>query len=268
MTCEERKDQIGLYAMNALDPEERSELRAHLQSGCPACNGYRAEVEALLDLLPLALTPVDPGPDVRSRLMDRISVRRSASPLSTVEPKHPRRMGRLFDAMLGGAIAAAVAAFAVWMLLGRDRAAIQSLQAQVARHDSELGSLQTSVQSTDQTLRVLQSPAVQVVSAEGTAAQPTALARVFLDRPRGTVYFYAAGLKPLAKDKTYELWLINDQKKAIPFGTFDVNSLGEASVQRNLPADAGRIAVVAVTDEPTGGVPQPTGSIQLKGAIQ
>jgi anti-sigma-K factor RskA len=270
MTCEERKDLIGLYAMDSLDREDQEEISAHLQTGCPACSGYLAEVEAILDVLPLALNPVAPPPELRARLMKRISSGKSGLAVLPADAAKPQRgwFGRVGDAFIGGAIAAALGTVAVAFLLDHNRQQIESLRTQVARHDEQLGALQTSIESSGKTLRMLESPSVQVVSAEGTEAQPKALARVFMDKSRGTLFLYTAGLKPLPAGKTYELWLINDQKKAIPSGTFDVNREGEASLERTVPPDAGRIALVAVTDEPVGGVPQPTGTIQLKGAIQ
>jgi anti-sigma-K factor RskA len=154
------------------------------------------------------------------------------------------------------------------LLLDQNRRQIESLRMQVVRHDELIGSLQTTIQATGKTMRMLESPSVQVVAALGTEVQPTASARVFLDKSQGAVSFYASGLKPLPADKTYELWLINDKQKPIAAGTFDVNRAGEASLERKVPAEAGHIVLVAVTEEPAGGVPQPTGAIQIKGTIQ
>jgi anti-sigma-K factor RskA len=270
MTCEERKDLIGLYAMGSLDREDQEEISAHLQTGCPTCSGYLAEIEAIVDVLPLALNPVAPPPELKARLMKRISDGELSLPVRPAGIGGPPRgwFGRVGDAFIGGAIAAAIGTVAVGFLFDHNRQQIESLRTQVARHDEQLGTLETSIESSGKTLRMLESPSVQVVSAEGTEAQPRALARVFMDRSRGTLLLYTAGLKPLPPDKTYELWLINDQKRAIPSGTFNVNREGEASLERMVPSDAGRIALLAVTAEPAGGVPQPTGAIQLKGAIQ
>lgn len=268
MTCDERKDLLGLYATDALEPEERSDLRAHLLSGCPACNGYLTEVESILALLPLGLTPVVPSPEVKTRLLERISSGR-ASPGHSENPLAQRKwFGRMTDAFIGGAIAAGIGALAVGLMHDRDRQAIDALKTQVARHDEQLGALQSSMLNADQTLQSLKPPAILMVSAEGTTAQPDAFARVFIDKPRGTLHLYAASLKPPGEGKTYELWLINDKSQKIPAGLFDVNRHGEASLERSVPADAGHIVAVAVTDEPKAGVPQPTGTIQILGKVQ
>jgi len=259
---------LGLYVMGALDPDERQELRAHLQSGCPACNGYLAEVEAIVALLPLGLTPVIPRPELKDRLLKRTSsVQEPHMRLGQTRPQR-KGFGRLIDGFIGGAVAAGIGTLAIGLLLDRDRQAIESLKIQVARHDEQLGTLQSSLQSADQTLQSLRPPAILMVSADGTPAQPNAFARVFIDMPRRTLHLYAASLKPPGEGKAYELWLINDKQRKIPAGLFDVNRHGEASLERTVPADAGHIVAVAVTDEPKAGVPQPTGTIQILGKVQ
>ena len=74
MTCQERRDLILLYAadLDALEPAERDELRAHLAGGCPSCAGALAEAEATMAQLPQALDPVTPSPQARDRLMQRV----------------------------------------------------------------------------------------------------------------------------------------------------------------------------------------------------
>jgi anti-sigma-K factor RskA len=109
---------------------------------------------------------------------------------------------------------------------------------------------------------------VQVVALAGGEPQPGARGRIFWDRARGEWRFYAAELRPPGPGRTYELWLIDDRNRKIPAGTFDVDARGEGELHVSLKVDAGTIVAAAVTDEPAGGVAQPTGSIQLVGAIQ
>jgi anti-sigma-K factor RskA len=134
------------------------------------------------------------------------------------------------------------------------------MRADLARLDGELRA------ATD-TLHVLRSPAVQVVTLGGGAPQPGARGRIFWDRSRHEWLFFATELRPVAPGRTYELWLIDDRDRKIPAGTFDVDARGEGQLRVSLPADAGTIVAAAVTDEPAGGVDVPTGSIHLVGSI-
>jgi Anti-sigma-K factor rskA len=99
-------------------------------------------------------------------------------------------------------------------------------------------------------------------------AQPDALGRVFIDTTGGKWYFFSAGMKPPPPNKTYELWLCcGDQK--LPGGTFEVNQDGVATLMGNVPPmPAGEQIVLAVTDEPIGGMPAPTGQMQIVGNLQ
>ena len=72
MTCDDRRDQMLLYVVGALDDDERQSLEQHLQTGCPQCAGALAEARAIIKHLPLALDPVDPPPRTKGRLMERI----------------------------------------------------------------------------------------------------------------------------------------------------------------------------------------------------
>jgi anti-sigma-K factor RskA len=127
--------------------------------------------------------------------------------------------------------------------------------------------LQEEVRNASSTLRLLRNPAVQVVSLGGGEPQKEAAGRIFWDRKNAEWTFYAANMKPAGAGKTYELWFITADQKKVRAGIFDVDAQGEATLTVPVPATLGEIALAAVTDEPAGGVDQPTGSIQLVGKV-
>jgi anti-sigma-K factor RskA len=140
------------------------------------------------------------------------------------------------------------------------------LRSELASQDAHLRSLEAAVQTATMTVRMLRSPAVQVVSL-GNAESPRIAGRIFWDRPGREWRFYAAGLKPPGPGRTYELWFITADQKKIPAGTFNVNEAGEGELVVQVPEGVGALALAAVTDEPEGGVPQPTGKIHLAGTL-
>ena len=107
-----------------------------------------------------------------------------------------------------------------------------------------------------------------MVQLEGGTAQPSATARILTDQQSHQWLLLATGMTPQPPDKTYELWFITADQKAIPGGTFNVNEKGTGTLLANVPRDIGPIAMAAVTDETAGGVPAPKGSIQLQAKIQ
>jgi anti-sigma-K factor RskA len=78
---------------------------------------------------------------------------------------------------------------------------------------------------------------------------------------------YTRRLPPAGRDRTYELWLITDDDRKVPAGTFDVDTEGSGMLRLEIPEGVGTIVAAAVTDEPAGGSAQPTGTIRLLGVI-
>src|SRR3954464_10698351 len=80
VTCDERQDQIFLYAADQLEPAEMEELRRHLSTGCPTCAGALAEAEATLAQVAASLDGIEPRPETRDALMSRIAPTNSGIP--------------------------------------------------------------------------------------------------------------------------------------------------------------------------------------------
>lgn len=274
MTCEERKEQLLLYAADALDPDEREEVQTHLRSGCPRCAGSLAEAEAVLAHLPLVLEPVAPSPGLRERLMERIRSEDSAE--AAAREKSPRvvpfpgaaRADRWLDAWLKPAIAAGLATAIVYGLtalpLRRER---QSLREELRAQADQIHRLESTVEQAAETARLLESREAVVAMLAGSKPQPEAWGRILWDREHGTVHFYTGNLKPPGPGRTYELWLITEGQEKIPAGTFDVDASRRGLLVARVPKEVGKVVFAAVTDEPAGGVPQPTGSIHLLGKL-
>lgn len=273
MTCEECRDNLVQYHLETLDEGEREQVLAHLQSGCADCVEYLSQVRSTLEALPLGLVPEPMSEAAADRLMARVRSSGGAGHrtrrVTPPEPANrPSRFRRLAEAFAAGAVAATITAAVFWNAFDRERKSVAGLRDELARTQQSLDQLQSTVRVTDEAVKLLQSPAVQLVSLQGTQAQPRAKARVLWDTERGAWHFYAAGLSTPQPGKTYQLWLINSDQKKISGGTFGVTARGEASLLAQAAPDAGRIVAVAVTDEPRGGVPQPTGQIQLVGQVQ
>jgi anti-sigma-K factor RskA len=241
MTCEERREQFLLDAIGALEAEELGELRAHLASGCVVCAGAAAEGLALAANYASQIAPVKPDPTVLDRLMSRVnaSVDRSTGPIP-IRPVRaapsPRRPSRWLIAAVAASLAAVITAGVMWPRV-RDG-------------------------------RILQTPDLRYVSLAGSTPQPNAHGRIFWDADHGVWHVYVFDLAPPPSGKTYELWFIGNDGQKTRAGLFDVNRRGDANLVVQVPGDLGPLAAAAVTDEPEGGVEQPTGSIQLVGKIQ
>ena len=271
MTCDDRRDLFLLYVADALDAAEREDLRLHLASGCVACAGHLAEARATFAALPLALDPVVPPPDLLGRVMARID-----RDTAVAAPARRRSAWWLIPTAAAAGLAAAVT-FAV--VTRRDRAAVADaqltynadaraalLQAALADRDQTVAELRRKLDGQQQLVDALRSPDARVVPLAGSA-QPGASARLVWDPAGGRSVLLATGLAPAAAGKTYELWFVTADQKKVPAGTFAVDATGSATLSAPVAAGLAPLAAAAVTDEPTGGTPAPTGHFQLLGKV-
>jgi anti-sigma-K factor RskA len=80
----------------------------------------------------------------------------------------------------------------------------------------------------------------------------------------GTIVFTAHGLPPIPADRVYQLWAVVGNA-AISGGIFTADASGRGQLVTELAPMDGVPAAIAVTLEPAGGVPQPTGPKYLLG---
>ncbi|MGH7432024.1 MAG: cupin domain-containing protein [Candidatus Methylomirabilales bacterium] len=69
---DEIREQLAIYAMDALDETSAREWEAHLTTGCPVCRRELAEIRSTLALLPWGLPAVGPSEQVKTRLFERV----------------------------------------------------------------------------------------------------------------------------------------------------------------------------------------------------
>ena len=96
---------------------------------------------------------------------------------------------------------------------------------------------------------------------KGSGPQPGATGRVIWNEARGG-YVYVAGLAPLPPDRAYELWTISGGTPR-PAGLLAVDASGTGGHRIEPAAGERSVDVFAITIEPGGGTPAPTGPIVL-----
>jgi anti-sigma-K factor RskA len=237
-----------LYVTDALDASEQAEVRAHLATGCPACAGALAEAQAVVAHVPMALDRIEPPTSVKQKLMERID-RSESAPIpvtrtpgqSAAPPRISSARSSISRTILTSAIAASIGALIV--------AATLWWPAQ-------------------KKVNLVENENVKLVAMAGADLQPKASGKIFWDKQKNDWHVYVFDLKPPAPGQEYELWFITPGQKKIPAGTFMVDASGKASLVVKVPADIGPIALAAVTNEPLGGLPQPSGQVQLLGEVK
>ena len=273
------EDRLPAYALGALEGEERAELEAHLATGCPRCAALLTGWEADLAALAAQAPEVQPSDVTRSRLLRRVRVEaesQTVSPGPVPSPdRPPRRSGLAVWALAASIVAVAFSLGALWSQLrisgdvdslARERDRVERELAQVrdelSRARSELTGLRTHVERLAVSVQTLGGGGRTFVLA-GLEGAPQAGGAAFVDPRTGRAVFHAYGLPPAPSDKTYQLWWIAEGQP-VSAGVFEVDETGSASLEIEAvpPED---IDLWAVTVEPAGGVPQPTGAMVLRG---
>src|SRR5438093_525097 len=81
----------------------------------------------------------------------------------------------------------------------------------------------------------------------------------------GTLAGVAAGLPPAPEGKTYQLWAIVGKSPPVSAGVFTVDAGGTGSLRVPPLTGVGKVDIFAVTLEPAGGLPAPSGKMYLAG---
>jgi anti-sigma-K factor RskA len=259
-------EHAAIYALGALDETERASFEAHLAT-CDVCTAEVSELRNVAGLLAMAAPDVGPPSRLRERILaDARAVRPSsaapidASPATTSAARVHRGASRSAfgrGALVPWLAAAAAVAFAAYFGQQYRGERHQRLAAQqaLAAARAAVDSTATAVARRDSVIASLIAPDVQTVTVSGSGPSPSA--RYFLDRRAGRIVIAANSLPPAASGRTYQLWGIQTGRPPVSLGTFNTDSSGRALTTLPIPAGL-RIAVTAVTDEPSGGSAQPT----------
>jgi len=111
---------------------------------------------------------------------------------------------------------------------------------------------------------ILAAPDLARIDLAGQPAAPSASARALWSRSRGLV-FTASNLPPLPAGRVYQLWVLSSQPAPMSAGLLKPDFAGNITATIATPPDMPQPVAMAVTLEPDGGVPAPTGDKYLVG---
>lgn len=240
---EQFADDLAIYAVGALEGDERAALERHLQD-CAAC---RRELDALRgDMGSLALSASHATPPARAR-------QRLLSAIAAEPRRQPGASRNLWWTLVPSLAAACLALIALVLLSDQShmRGELADLQRTSAQQEQKL-------RQADEVVATLTDPAAVRFTLSATKTPPQPQGKTIYARDRGTLIFVASNMPALPAQKTYELWLIASSGAAIPAGLFQPDAHGNATLV-NPPLPVGVEAkTFAITVEPASGSPAPT----------
>jgi len=279
-----------LYALGGLAEPERARLEQHVADGCAECEAaLRANLEIAAQLL-LAVAAASPAPAVQERLFARVRGDGATSGGSAGGgPFAAGGQGRRGSMSTRVPLAAAAGVLLVLGLsalsavlgtrLAREREVNADLEDALAYEESISWALVREME-TERSRRVavedrvtglsrivsaLEAPLARSLALAGQGEFQRAVARAYIEPESGRLILYAHNLPPVPDGRTYQIWVIvEDRPRSV--GLFRSDSAGEAKYDTGRLQDLDGPVTVAVTLEPEGGAPKPTGPIVLAGS--
>jgi anti-sigma-K factor RskA len=261
------RDQAELFVVGALDAREREAFEAHLR----ACAECAAEVRALGEVttaMAQAVPQEAPSPQLREKILSAAAAARLPVVPVPVEA-HAQARSSVIGPWLAMAASIAVAvALGAYSLSLRNRvidleAQLQEAEQRVAESELKMASVVRASAVAESRLAVLTAPDMTRVLLEGQPPAPQASGRAFWSRSRGLL-FTASGVPAAPPGKTYQLWLVA-ANIPISAGLITPDPDGNMTALFPSPDLQPQAVVVAMTLEPQGGVPSPTGDKYLVG---
>ena len=252
----EFEDRIALFALGLLAGYELRKIEEHLDTGCEVCNALLEDSELVFTNLPYALPDSPLSPDLEKRILDKIE-----------ETETTGRKPLLSDFWngvsplwlnLGSALAVALIVFLI-------TANLTLLNRMVLREDN-IRALRAKLGEDEEMMHYVRNPAVDVVNLAGSMPESEASGKLLWDKDTNDALLLVSNVPALVPGKTYQFWVVEDGEPH-SMGTFTVNRKGENMMEiKCMPKDSGRVEF-AVTLEPEGGMPHPTGATYLAGSL-
>lgn len=235
-----------------------------------------SELTATASLLPLTLERKTPRAHVKEQLLKKIAlsarareaVRRRVEELTQPPPVMRRPSWVPWGIVAALAMAAVFALFVLQILrtVDRQNTELIALREEKAQMQTRLVALEDELMRKEEQLRVLSAKEIHISLMGGSAVHPVGYGKIIWDPDRRSAILHVSNLPAVPENKDYQLWIIQDQKK-ISAGVFAVRDTAANFFRIDSLAvtNPKQITAFAVTLEPKGGMPQPTGDIYMVG---
>ncbi len=247
-------DDLPLLALGACQGDERKRIEEHLATGCDLCDTELSALRDAVALLPYTLPERRPPDGLKERVLaDVARLAEGEAPVAAPSPSGTQRGWRI-----GLALAAAAGLGVAIFLAATRQKEIEILQA-------EKQSLAALLNEQERQVAWMRDPGVRMALLKGLDGPASARFLFHAGVKQGLLF--ARGLPPAPEGKCYELWVFVEGDPS-PGGVFDPGPEGAIVFQVPRLECLGRNPDrFAVSVEPEGGAPRPTGPVVLLGGL-
>jgi hypothetical protein len=265
MEHQEYKELLAISALDALDGTDALHLEAHLKT-CVECRGEISELRDAAGLLAHAGPIQAPSEDLRARILADARVEghslRPSDKLANVTPIAKSSFTSQWLRIAAILLLVGVAFVLISMILVSQRE-IGTLKAEIEAQKFDLNREREARMEGQKVLAVIMSRDAKTIQLAGTQTAQNARAMLVFDQKSGRAVLMTDGLPMTSDDKAYEVWFIPKGHAPMPGKVFTVDSSGHAMINDQMPSEAMKDAVIAITVEPRSGSSAPTGAIYL-----
>jgi anti-sigma-K factor RskA len=273
----DRHDTIGAmldeYALGQLSQDERRSVETHVRE-CDVCAADLRQLAVVMEGLAHSIDPVTPPAALKQRVLASVALEPQEPPRTAAESNvitmPPKGVKIRRGVHPGWLAAAAVVILGLGVALYSTDATRRLLIDDVQESQAAVVDLQRRIdlyaEQADLAVSILTAGDMQPVAMSGKENATSSTARAYWSPTRGLLI--VANELPLPPPgRVYQVWVIGGGKP------FSAGLLGEQGARRGMliaPPPTGVVPgaiTVAVTDEPPGGLPAPSGSIHLAGSI-
>lgn len=261
------EEDFDLYRFGVLDGTDKAEFEAHL-ADCPECRMKLEAARRRVALLALAAPDLKPPPELRERVLELFRAQGPRRREVAAPARAPRRLwAPVWAAALAG-VSLVLLVAAAWLARENFRLSRTLAELEIAHKQLEASNLEMKAAAAhaQTVLDVLSGSQTIQVDLSPQAAHPAPHGKAFYNRARGLLV-YTTDLNSLPSDHIYELWLIPTEGNPVDVGIFNTDSHGDGEVILPSMPQGLTAKAFAITIEPAGGVPAPTGPMVLVGPV-
>jgi anti-sigma-K factor RskA len=266
-----REEDFDLYVLGALEGDEKQAIESHLRA-CADCARKLASARGRIAALSFSAPRVAPSAAVKERLMRQVRAQSQAEAQAGAEAESRSGAkglaresartessrglaGRWWLAVLAPACAVLML-FSLYLWRENDR-----LQHDVNQFRSVMITQQRELDETRNVAHLFEAQDTLKVSLAPMPGMPKGAVRVMYNEKMGLL-MYDGWIAPPPEDKSYQLWVVPMEGAPISVGVFNPATSDTAHWMTKVPAGVAAKAF-AVTLEPAGGMPQPTGPMVM-----
>ena len=255
MDCEQLAPLYEEYALGVLEGEERAEIEAHLARACPHCTPGIEKARWVVAQLAQMSPQAQPPQSLKGKILDAL---KSSTSVAEFAKAAPSRATFPVWAWVAAAALAIMTGYSIRQM-GNQTAQLAELRREMRIATLQNKALQDQLEVNRQITTVMMAPdSMPLKLMPKDKSMP--MVHAYL-HPHMGVALTCEQMPAMPAALTLQLWSVPKNGKPMSVAIFHPDSQGQIALVAPVNMPMNEIAMLAVTEEPAGGSPQPTTSI-------